>query len=138
MSSPVRCADAACARDTAAATGRTVATIGALTRTSSVGITRAHGVTPCHPEYAAARRQSDGRTAPHDRYAGKSACGYVWRPALWLKTTAWLSKVKLRGFTKIDWLAILGSSALNLRRLTTLIATPARLPHSGSKVNDVS
>ena len=42
----------------------------------------------------------------------------------WLKTIAWLRKVKLRGLSKVPWLVCL-AWPFNLRRLTTLMAAPA-------------
>ena len=43
----------------------------------------------------------------------------------WLKTIAWLRKIKLRGLPNVDWLVVFASAAFNLRRLVTLTAAPA-------------
>ena len=43
----------------------------------------------------------------------------------WLKTIAWLRKVKLRGLANVHWLVCFAAAAFNLRRLTTLMAAPA-------------
>ncbi len=39
----------------------------------------------------------------------------------WLKTIAWIRKVKLRGLAKVDWLFVFASAAFNLIRLPKLL-----------------
>jgi len=68
----------------------------------------------------------DARTTRHDGYAQSLACRpRVERPFAWMKTIGWIRKVKLRGLPHVDWLFVFASAAFNLRRLTTLEATPA-------------
>lgn len=43
----------------------------------------------------------------------------------WLKTIAWMRKVKLRGLAKVDWLFVFASAAFNLIRLLKLLPRPA-------------
>ena len=43
----------------------------------------------------------------------------------WLKTIAWIRKVKLRGLAKVDWLFVFASAAFNLIRLPKLLPQPA-------------
>ena len=43
----------------------------------------------------------------------------------WLKTIAWIRKVKLRGLAKVDWLFVFASAAFNLIRLPQLLPKPA-------------
>ena len=43
----------------------------------------------------------------------------------WLKTVAWMRKVKLRGLANVDWLLVFASAAFNLIRLPKLLARPA-------------
>jgi transposase len=67
----------------------------------------------------------DGRTSRHDGYAQSQACRPRVEPAFgWLKTIAWIRKVKLRGLPKVDWLFVFASAAFNLCRLPKLLATP--------------
>ena len=40
----------------------------------------------------------------------------------WLKTIAWMRKVKLRGLPKVDWLFVFASAAFNLIRLAEAAA----------------
>ena len=92
-----------------------------------VTITRALGVTP-HVTQHTTRRTSaiDGRTTRHVGYAKSQHARPRVEPAFgWLKTIAWLRKIKLRGLPKVDWLVVFASAAFNLRRLTTLMAAPA-------------
>jgi transposase len=89
--------------------------------------TRALGVTP-HVTQHTTRRTSaiDGRTTRHPGYAKSQHARPRVEPAFgWLKTIAWLRKIKLRGLSKVDWLVVFASAAFNLRRLTTLMAAPA-------------
>jgi hypothetical protein len=43
----------------------------------------------------------------------------------WLKSIAWLRKIKLRGLSNVHWLVCFAAAAFNLRRLTTLNAMSA-------------
>ena len=68
----------------------------------------------------------DGRTTHHDGYAMSQHARPRIEPAFgWLKTIAWMRKVKLRGLPKVDWLFVFASAAFNLIRLPKLLATPA-------------
>lgn len=68
----------------------------------------------------------DARTTRHDGYAQSLHARPRIEPAFgWLKTIAWMRKVKLRGLANIDWLFRFASAAFNLWRLVTLMATPA-------------
>jgi transposase len=68
----------------------------------------------------------DGRTTRHDGYAMSQHARPRVEPAFgWLKTIAWMRKVKLRGLAKIDWLFVFASAAFNLIRLPKLLAQPA-------------
>jgi transposase len=93
-----------------------------------VGDSRTLGFTPHVTQNTARRGGSaiDGRTTRHEGYAQSQHARPRIEPAFgWLKTVAWLRKVKLRGLPKVDWLVIFASAAFNLRRLTTLMAAPA-------------
>lgn len=93
-----------------------------------VEITRELGITPHVTQNTARRGGSaiDGRTTRHDGYAKSQHARPRIEPAFgWLKTIAWLRKIKLRGLPKVDWLVIFASAAFNLRRLSTLMAAPA-------------
>ena len=64
----------------------------------------------------------DGRTTRHVGYAMSQHARPRIEPAFgWLKTIAWIRKVKLRGLAKVDWLFILASAAFNLIRLPKLL-----------------
>jgi IS5 family transposase len=66
----------------------------------------------------------DARTTRHDGYRKSLHARPRIEPAFgWLKTIAWMRKVKLRGLAKVDWLLRFASAAFNLRRLVTLRAT---------------
>jgi transposase len=68
----------------------------------------------------------DGRTTRHDGYAMSQHARPRIEPAFgWLKTIAWIRKVKLRGLPKVDWLFVFASAAFNLIRLPKLLARPA-------------
>jgi len=68
----------------------------------------------------------DGRTTHHKGYAMSQHARPRIEPAFgWLKTIAWMRKVKLRGLPKVDWLFVFASAAFNLIRLPKLLATPA-------------
>jgi transposase len=64
----------------------------------------------------------DGRTTRHAGYAKSVHARPRIEPAFgWLKTIAWLRKVKLRGLAKVDWLMVFASAAFNLLRLPKLL-----------------
>lgn len=68
----------------------------------------------------------DGRTTRHVGYAMSQHARPRIEPAFgWLKTIAWLRKVKLRGLAKVNWLLVFASAAFNLLRLRTLLLRPA-------------
>ena len=68
----------------------------------------------------------DGRTTRHTGYAMSQHARPHIEPAFgWLKTIAWIRKVKLRGLAKVDWLFVFASAAFNLRRLPKLLSQPA-------------
>jgi transposase len=93
-----------------------------------VEVTRAIGVTPHVTQNLARPGGSaiDARTTRHDSYAMSQHARPRIEPAFgWLKTIAWLRKIKLRGLPNVDWLVVFASTAFNLRRLVTLTATPA-------------
>ncbi len=90
-----------------------------------VDTTRALGFTP-HVTQSLARRGGsmiDRRTTRHDGYAKSQHARPRIEPAFgWLKTIAWLRKVKLRGLSNVHWLVCFAAAAFNLRRLVTLEA----------------
>jgi len=68
----------------------------------------------------------DGRTTRHAGYAKSQHARPRIEPAFgWLKTIAWMRKVKLRGLAKVDWLLVFASAAFNLIRLPKLLPRPA-------------
>jgi transposase len=68
----------------------------------------------------------DGRTTRHDGYAMSQHARPRVEPAFgWLKTIAWMRKVKLRGLAKVDWLFVFASAAFNLIRLPKLLPSVA-------------
>jgi transposase len=68
----------------------------------------------------------DGRTTRHEGYAKSQHTRPRIEPAFgWLKTIAWIRKVKLRGLANVDWLLVFASAAFNLIRLPKLLPTPA-------------
>ena len=68
----------------------------------------------------------DGRTTRHEGYAMSQHARPRIEPAFgWLKTIAWMPKVKLRGLPNVDWLFVFASAAFNLIRLPKLLARPA-------------
>jgi transposase len=88
-----------------------------------VDVSRELGVTPHVTQNVKRRGGSaiDARTTRHEGYAISQAC----RPRIesafgWLKTIAWIRKVKLRGLPKVDWLFVFASAAFNLLRLPKL------------------
>jgi transposase len=68
----------------------------------------------------------DARTTRHDGYAKSQHARPRIEPAFgWLKTIAWMRKVKLRGLPKVAWLLVFASAAFNLIRLPKLLpSTP--------------
>jgi transposase len=68
----------------------------------------------------------DGRTTRHAGYAMSQHARPRIEPAFgWLKTIAWMRKVKLRGLANVDWLFVFASAAFNLIRLPKLLPRPA-------------
>jgi transposase len=68
----------------------------------------------------------DRRTTRHEGYATSQHARPRIEPAFgWLKTIAWIRKVKLRGLAKVDWLFVFASAAFNLIRLPKLLPRPA-------------
>jgi transposase len=68
----------------------------------------------------------DGRTTRHEGYAMSQHARPRIEPAFgWLKTIAWMRKVKLRGLPKVDWLFVFASAAFNLIRLPKLLPRTA-------------
>jgi transposase len=96
---------------------------------------REAGVLMLHQQWARApgRRRTvggdnaiDGRTTRHVGYAMSQHARPRIEPAFgWLKTIAWIRKVKLRGLANVDWLFVFASAAFNLIRLPKLLARPA-------------
>jgi hypothetical protein len=77
----------------------------------------------------------DARTTRHEGYAKSLHARPRIEPAFgWLKTIAWMRKVKLRGLAKVDWLFAsrarpsisAGSSPSGPRRHERLVAAPRR------------
>jgi hypothetical protein len=67
----------------------------------------------------------DGRTTRQEGYAKSQHARPRIEPAFgWLKTIAWMRKVKLRGLAKVDWLFVFASAAFNLIRLPKLLPKP--------------
>jgi hypothetical protein len=82
------------------------------------------GTTPHVAQNLARRGGSaiDGRTTRHVGYAQSLHARPRIEPAFgWLKTIAWMRKVKLRGLEKVDWLFVFASAAFNLLRLPKLL-----------------
>jgi transposase len=93
-----------------------------------VELMRELGVTPHVTQNLARPGGSaiDGRTTRHDGYAMSQHARPRIEPAFgWLKTIAWMRKVKLRGLPKVDWLFVFASAAFNLIRLPKLLPRPA-------------
>jgi transposase len=93
-----------------------------------IDVVRDLGATP-HVSQNLRRRGGsaiDGRTTRHAGYAKSQHARPRIEPAFgWLKTIAWIRKVKLRGLAKVDWLFVFASAAFNLRRLSTLLPRAA-------------
>ena len=85
---------------------------------------RALNVTPHIAKNDTGRRSSiDGRTTRHAGYAISLICRWlVEKPFAWLKQTAGLAQVKVRGLARVDCAFVFGCAAHNLLRLPRLIA----------------
>jgi transposase len=85
---------------------------------------RALNVTPHVTKNDKGRRSNmDGRTTRHAGYGISLSCRWlVEKPFGWLKQTAGLAQVKVRGLAKVDCAFVLGCAAHNLLRLPRLIA----------------
>src|SRR4029450_513184 len=84
-----------------------------------VGLMRELHTTPHVTQNAARPGGSaiDERTTRHAGYAKSQHARPRIEPAFgWLKTIAWMRKVKLRGLAKVDWLLVFASAAFNLIR----------------------
>jgi Transposase DDE domain len=83
---------------------------------------RGMGVTPHFTQNNKNRRSAiDGRTTRHEGYRiSLSKRWLVEKPFGWLKQTAGLRKVKLRGLKKVRWLFVFGCAAYNLLRIPKL------------------
>ena len=93
-----------------------------------VDVTRELGATPHVTQNLARPGGSaiDERTTRHPGYAMSQHARPRIEPAFgWLKTIAWMRKVKLRGLEKVDWLFVFASAAFNLIRLPKLLPKPA-------------
>ena len=89
-----------------------------------VDTVRAIGVTPHFTQNNTNRRSAiDGRTTRHEGYRiSLSKRWLVEKPFGWLKQTAGLKKVKLRGLEKVRWLFVFACAAYNLLRIPKLRA----------------
>ena len=89
-----------------------------------VAAARALNVTPHITKNDTGRRSNmDGRTTRHAGYAISLSCRWlVEKPFGWLKQTAGLAQVKVRGLAKVDCAFVFGCAAHNLLRLPRLIA----------------
>jgi transposase len=88
-----------------------------------VDLTRATGTTPHVAQNLNRPGGSaiDGRTTRHDGYAQSQHARPRIEPAFgWLKTVAWMRKVKLRGLENVEWLFVFASAAYNVLRVTNL------------------
>jgi transposase len=93
-----------------------------------VDLARELGTTPHVTQNLTRRGGSaiDARTTRHDGYAMSQHARPRIEPAFgWLKTIAWMRKVKLRGLANVDWLFVFASAAFNLIRLPKLLPRPA-------------
>ena len=89
-----------------------------------IDLTRELGTTPHIAQNLARPGGSaiDGRTTRHEGYAMSQHARPRIEPAFgWLKTIAWIRKVKLRGLANVDWLFVFASAAFNLIRLPKLL-----------------
>jgi transposase len=104
---------------------RTVGADKAYDTREFIATARDLGITPHVTQNTARSGGSaiDGRTTRHAGYAKSQHARPRIEPAFgWLKTIAWLRKIKLRGLSKVHWLVCFAAAAFNLRRLTTLEA----------------
>jgi len=104
---------------------RTVGADKAYDTREFIATARDLGITPHVTQNTARSGGSaiDGRTTRHVGYAKSQHARPRIEPAFgWLKTIAWLRKIKLRGLSKVHWLVCFAAAAFNLRRLTTLEA----------------
>ena len=93
-------------------------------RRAAAGIAR-DAACDAEPDAAGAAARSIARTTRHDGYAMSQHARPRIEPAFgWLKTIAWMRKVKLRGLPKVDWLFVFASAAFNLIRLPKLLPQP--------------
>jgi len=85
---------------------------------------RALNVTPHITKNDTGRRSNmDGRTTRHAGYGISLSCRWlVEKPFGWLKQTAGLAQVKVRGLAKVDCAFVFGCAAHNLLRLPRLMA----------------
>lgn len=93
-----------------------------------VDLMRELGTTPHVTQNLTRRGGSaiDRRTTRHAGYTKSQHARPRIEPAFgWLKTIAWIRKVKLRGLANIDWLFVFASAAFNLIRLPKLLPRPA-------------
>jgi len=93
-----------------------------------VDLARELGATPHVTQNLTRRGGSaiDARTTRHEGYAMSQHARPRIEPAFgWLKTIAWIRKVKLRGLANVDWLFVFASAAFNLIRLPKLLPRPA-------------
>jgi hypothetical protein len=89
-----------------------------------IDLTRELGTTPHIAQNLARPGGSaiDSRTTRHVGYAMSQHARPRIEPAFgWLKTIAWIRKVKLRGLANVDWLFVFASAAFNLIRLPKLL-----------------
>jgi len=93
-----------------------------------VDVTRELGCTPHVAQNLKRRGGSaiDARTTRHAGYAMSQHARPRVEPAFgWLKTIAWVRKVKLRGLANVEWLFVFASAAFNLIRLPKLLPRSA-------------
>jgi hypothetical protein len=93
-----------------------------------VALVRALDTTPHVTQNVTRRGGSaiDGRTTRHLGYVMSQHARPRIEPAFgWLKSIAWIRKVKLRRLANVDWLFVFASAAFNLIRLPKLLPRPA-------------
>jgi len=93
-----------------------------------IDLVRELGATPHVTQNLTRRGGSaiDGRTTRHSGYAKSQHARPRIEPAFgWLKTIAWVRKVKLRGLANVEWLFVFASAAFNLIRLPKLLPQSA-------------